>query len=144
MFGMDSHGGLFFTFWYGVYSRGTRRLRYASAGHHPAYLVDPCRNTMQPLRTRNPVIGAMPDLRFADAQADVAPGSTLFIFSDGVFEVESLDGRTLALADFTPLLLGPAEDGVSEPERLRRRVRERMRAGPWADDFSLVAVKFLS
>lgn len=144
MFGMDEHGGLFFTFWYGVYDPRARGLHYASAGHHPAFLVGPERAGLQPLRTRNPVIGALPGARFPSATADVAPDSTLHIFSDGVFEIDTDDGRTLSLADFTPLLLEPPWPGVAEPERLRQRVRERARPGPWADDFSIVSVKFLS
>jgi len=143
MFGMEAHGGLFFTFWYGVYSHRSRALRYASAGHHPAFLVDAARRAMRPLRTRNPPVGAMTDPRFAAAAVEVEPGSTLYIFSDGVFEIEAADGRMLALADFTPLLLEAAEPGVGEPETLRRRVRQRTRGGPWADDFSILAVKFL-
>jgi len=38
MFQMENHNGMFFTIWYGVYDRATE-LVYASAGHHPAYLV---------------------------------------------------------------------------------------------------------
>ena len=144
MFDMESHGGLFFTFWYGVYSRSEQRLCYASAGHHPAYLVNEARTAMEVLRTRNPMIGALSGARFASAQAAVTTNSMLYIFSDGVFEIDTEDGRTLSLADFTPLLLEAEEEGVTEPERLRRRVRESARAGPLADDFSIVTVKFLT
>ena len=39
MFQMDSHNGLLFTMWYGVYRTDDRVLTYGSAGHHPAYLA---------------------------------------------------------------------------------------------------------
>lgn len=144
MFQMDAHGGLFFTFWYGVHDRGARRLCYASAGHHAAYLVDPQRRRLQPLKTRNPIVGALADVRFCAAAVDVAPGSMLHVFSDGVFEIETLDGRTGSLADFTPFLLEEPEPGVPEPARLHRRVQAAMRPGPLADDFSLLTVTFVS
>jgi hypothetical protein len=34
-FPMESHGGMYFTIWYGVYDMDSRRLDYASAGHPP-------------------------------------------------------------------------------------------------------------
>src|SRR6185369_13587849 len=61
MFQMDRHDGMIFTMWYGVYHVPQRILRYASAGHHPAYLVADGAST--PLRTRGLTIGAMPDMR---------------------------------------------------------------------------------
>jgi len=39
MFQMDDHAGMYFTLWYGVYDTASRQLRYASAGHHPAFLI---------------------------------------------------------------------------------------------------------
>jgi phosphoserine phosphatase RsbU/P len=37
-FPMEKHNGLFFTIWYGVYDKGSRRLSWAGAGHPPALL----------------------------------------------------------------------------------------------------------
>ena len=39
-FPMEEHAGRFFTIWYGVYDRTSRKLSYASAGHPPAILLD--------------------------------------------------------------------------------------------------------
>ena len=36
---MDQQNGLFFTIWYGIYHRPTRRLDYAGGGHPPALLL---------------------------------------------------------------------------------------------------------
>ena len=40
-FTMESHGGKFFTIWYGVYRPSTRELRWAGGGHPPALLFAP-------------------------------------------------------------------------------------------------------
>lgn len=143
-FQMDSHAGLYFTIWYGVYDREQRRLAYASAGHHPAYLRCPDNDTLLPLQTRSPFIGALPGLGFVAADAAVPPGSRLFAFSDGVFEVCAADDSPRGLTDFLPLLQEAPIDAAGEPERLYRRVRERARPGPLDDDFSILAVTFLS
>ncbi|CAD5375092.1 FHA domain-containing protein [Rubrivivax sp. A210] len=144
MFDMALHGGLFFTIWYGSYDLRTRRLRYASGGHHPAFLVDAERRALRPLRTRNPVVGAAPGRVYTADEVEVDTGACLHVFSDGVYEIETAAGVLGSLADFTPLLLEPPQPGLPEPERLHRAVRSRARPGPLADDFSLLSVTFLS
>src|SRR5206468_932305 len=86
---MDEQNGLFFSLWYGVYERPTRSLRFASAGHHPAYLVRG--GGALPLVTRAPAIGMSPAVRFSASEASVPPGARLHLFSDGAFEVTRAD-----------------------------------------------------
>ena len=141
VFPMEEHGGLFFTLWYGVYSRPRRSIRYACAGHHPSFLFERGRPPTA-LRTRGPMIGAVPGQRYTCAETPVAPGSLLYLFSDGAFEVVTPDGRQLGLDDFL-MLLGGREAGTSgEAERIYKAVKERTRPGPLDDDFSVLAVSF--
>jgi serine phosphatase RsbU (regulator of sigma subunit) len=142
MFQMDAHGGLFFTIWYGVYDVQKHELAYASGGHHAAYLVDALRHRAQPLRTRHPMIGAMPALVYRTERVAVSPGSQLYIFSDGVFEVTDTTGRQRTLPDFLPLLTQPAEAGRTESERLFAASRRMARPGPPEDDVTLLTVGF--
>ncbi|MBR0642416.1 PP2C family protein-serine/threonine phosphatase [Plastoroseomonas hellenica] len=136
-FQMDSHGGLYFSLWYGVYDPATRRLGFAAAGHHPAYLG------AAPLWTRNPAIGlAEPDWRFATAEAAVPPASRLVLFSDGAFEVRAPDGRQLGLADFLLHLTAPAVPGVAEPARLLAAAQAAARPGAMEDDVSILVLDF--
>ncbi|HSW04101.1 PP2C family protein-serine/threonine phosphatase [Aquabacterium sp.] len=144
-FPMDNHGGLFFTIWYGVYDAARRVLDFAAAGHHPAYLRSADGTRLQPLHTRNPIVGGVPpDHHFLAAQVAVEPGSSLYAFSDGVFEIMTAEGRQWRLADFLPLIHEAPADRTGEPERLLRRVLACARPGPLDDDFSLLLVTFLS
>ncbi len=143
MFQMESHGGMYFSIWYGVYEPQTRRLRYSSAGHHPSYLAQPSRQEMVPLQTRNLMIGALPEAKFVSDSVEVQPGSVLYVFSDGVFEVVTKEGTQWGLQDFLPLLRRPAVAGVGEPERLYRAVQEVARPGALDDDFSMLVVTFV-
>jgi serine phosphatase RsbU (regulator of sigma subunit) len=142
-FQMDAHEGLVFSIWYGVFDARDRVLRYASGGHHPAYLEAPGAAELAPLRTRNLVIGALAEAGFAAADVAVPAGSRLFLFSDGVFELQARDGRAWALADLLPWLARvPPADGAPA-HWLQRAVLEQARPGPLEDDFSLLAVTFL-
>ncbi|MDP3613053.1 MAG: PP2C family protein-serine/threonine phosphatase, partial [Rubrivivax sp.] len=135
------HGGMFFTIWYGVLELPSRRLRFASAGQHPAYVVGAQGGVPQPLATRNLVIGAMPEAIFDADVAQLQPGDRLYLFSDGVFEIVTQDGQTWTLDEFLPLLGQPLPSGLGEPEHLFKVVRALARPGPLDDDFSILTLQ---
>lgn len=142
MFQMDAHSSMYFTMWYGVFHASQRLLNFSSAGHHPAYLVPESRHEIVPLRTRNVAVGIAPDYSFASETVQVPPHSMLYLFSDGVFEIVTADGRQWELDDFLPLLKEPMVSGMAEPRRLYQAVQRVARRGPLEDDFSLLAVNF--
>lgn len=139
MFQMDRYDDQCFTMWYGVYDVRDRSLVYASAGHHPGFLVAPPRTHADPLRTPGLVLGAMLGARYQAARTQVPADSTLYLFSDGVFEVSTAE-RHWRLADFIPVLTQPAA-GVDECRRIYRAVRA-VCPGPLEDDFSILVVTF--
>jgi serine phosphatase RsbU (regulator of sigma subunit) len=141
MFQMDCHDEQYFTMWYGVYDALDRTVTYASAGHHPAYLVAPDRATALPLKTSGLMVGAMPDSRARAAKARIPAGSRLYLFSDGVFEVMTREGQW-RLDDFVALLREPIVSGTSECQRLYRSVKAALDPGQFEDDVSLLVVTF--
>lgn len=142
MFQMEAHDDMYFTMWYGVFHRPSRSLRFASGGHHPGFLVAADRAEATPLQCRGPLIGLVPDHAYRTEILTIAPDSTLYLFSDGAFEIVTASGSEWGLADFVPLLTQVAEPAASEPERLHRQVRAAARAGPFDDDFSVLTVTF--
>jgi serine phosphatase RsbU (regulator of sigma subunit) len=141
MFQMDDHDGMYFTAWYGVYSLVTRRLAYASAGHHPGYLYAPAAPRAD-LKTPGLMIGAMPNAKFRTDTVEVPHGAALYLFSDGVFEVTTPDGRQCGLGDFLPLLAGTEAAVPGETARVYAEVKRMAKAGPLDDDFSLLLIRF--
>lgn len=147
-FQMERHGGMYFSLWYGVYARGERSLLYSSAGHPPALLKDPAGAQLRRLQTRNPPIGVMEGRSFAQERATILPHDRLYLFSDGVFEITALDGRSWMLEDFERLVTTPGEreepgrHAQTESERLKSAVKNAARNGTLDDDFSLLVVTF--
>jgi serine phosphatase RsbU (regulator of sigma subunit) len=86
-FPMEAHNGMYFTIWYGVYDTVAGSVRYAAAGHHPAVLIAPGAEP-QMLQGRGLPIGCFPDVDYPVAEVSVPPGGRLYVFSDGIFEVE--------------------------------------------------------
>jgi serine phosphatase RsbU (regulator of sigma subunit) len=124
-----------------VYDVAERVLAFATAGHHPAFLLSPGAAQSQPLGTRNPSIGIAADREVTVARAPVQPGSSLFLFSDGVFEITDKDGREWDLSQILSLL--PVMSGPGGPRRLYDTVRAAARPGPLEDDFSALALRFI-
>ena len=141
MFPMERHNNLFFTMWYGVYDMVDRVVSYATAGHHPAFLLAAGATQPVPLGSRNPSIGIGADREVAAVRAPVAPGSSLFLFSDGVFEITDYNGHEWGLSQILSLLpMMAVPDG---PRRLYNTVRMTARPGPLEDDFSALAIRFV-
>jgi serine phosphatase RsbU (regulator of sigma subunit) len=138
LFQMEEHAGLYFTIWYGVYNVRTRRLDYASAGHHPAYVVDAQRRQATPIKTRNVIIGALPGMGYKQDTMTLPHGASLYLFSDGVYEIIDRDGLQWGIDNFVEMFVDQPEQREGEAERLYERVRARAQPGPLDDDFSLL------
>jgi serine phosphatase RsbU (regulator of sigma subunit) len=137
MFPMQDYNGLFFTIWYGVYDTLARKLRFASGGHHAGFLLPPPRRQPLALAARNPAIGMISDFPMTGAAVEVPEGSTMFLFSDGAFEIVDRNGRQWGLDDILPLL--PSSAG---PRALYDQVRQASRPGALEDDFSALLMRF--
>lgn len=136
-FPMERHNDMFFTAWYGVFERGRRRLRWAGGGHPPALLL---RGNSEPrlLGSEGPLIGAVEGLEFTADEVEVPPGSRIFVYSDGAFEISRPDGSMWAFDDFVATLArgGGAADG--RMETLLGTVRELSGREDFHDDFSIM------
>ncbi len=143
VFQMDKQNNMYFTIWYGVYHRTSRELRYATAGHPPALLFEPSNADGPPQQLAIPAlpIGCMEGMTYDCGSVTVAPGSRLYVFSDGVYEVRLPEGREMSLEDFIPLVSTPptAEQGLQAVRNAVGAIQGRMR---FDDDFSLVEVVF--
>ncbi len=141
-FQMDTHDGMYFTIWYGVYRSETRRLAFSAAGHHAAYLVSGG-DAPVPIGVSDLMIGAIPAVTYATSETTVPPDSTVYLFSDGVFEIVTKEEQPWRLGDFVALL---AADNVGKqrptPAALYDLVKARVKNGAFDDDFSLVSIMF--
>ena len=141
VFNMNSHGGMYFTTWYGVYHSVKKRIDYASAGHPPAFLVSPDRRHLERLRTKNMPTGTMSTSVRHTGSVRLDPGSWLYLFSDGVYEIETVGGAHWKLKDFQSVVMGPTTEDREEPDRIHQQV-ETAAAQALYDDFSLMAIRF--
>ena len=99
-FSMERQNNMFFTIWYGVVSTRTREIHFACGGHPPAVVLDPVKPAPALLRAPGAIIGGFPDAHYATSRHTLKPGSRLYIFSDGVYELGRPDGTTVQVEQF--------------------------------------------
>lgn len=141
-FPMRQHDGLTFSAWYWVYNGASRMLTYCAAGIHPAWLADRAAGNVVPLPSDNPAVGRLPEQRYAASRAFMPPGSSLYLFSDGAFEIEDTAGARWTIDDLVAVVRQRPADGVTEAQRIYNAVRGAARPGPLDDDFSLIVLTF--
>ena len=138
-FPMERHNDMFFTAWYGVHHRRTGRLRWAGGGHPPALLLAPGAEPRQ-LASDGPLIGAVDGLEFGSSEVSVPPGSRLFVYSDGAFEINLPDGGMWPFAEFVRTLAGSRAE--SPMDSLLARIRDVSGRDDFHDDFSMLDLRF--
>ncbi|HTB62706.1 MAG TPA: SpoIIE family protein phosphatase [Opitutales bacterium] len=144
-FDMDKQNQMYFTIWYGVYRRSTRELVHASGGHPPAVLLPAAApDAPRQLNSVNAIIGAMPGLEFKSQRMEIAPGDRLFVFSDGVYEVNYADRPEVMMTveEFAAELARPAVKEVRKVDGMAAFVRRAQNRDQFDDDFSLVEIYF--
>lgn len=140
VFQMEKHNNLYFTMWYGVIQWSTRQLRYSSGGHPPAILFSP--SGVEQLRSRAMPIGTMEGAMFEMGETSVPRGAKLFVFSDGIYEIQRQDGRELELSEFLKVLERPEKTTGGKVEEVLSAMTEIQGRPQFEDDVSLMELRF--
>jgi sigma-B regulation protein RsbU (phosphoserine phosphatase) len=146
-FQMDQQNGLYFTIWYGVYHKPTRRVDYSGGGHPPGLLLTGPTSekaTLQILDSKGPMIGAMNDLEYASASTTLDTFAKIYILSDGAYEIEKADKTMWPFSEFLSFMGQGPHDGAetSKMDVLIAHDRALMGCDEFADDLSLVELLF--
>jgi len=146
MFPMGTHGGMFFTIWYGVFQRSTRTLRYSGGGHPPAMLVQrgpsgTGGNTIQELECPGPPIGVVSEIDFETLKVDVPREAILFVYSDGAFEVFPEPGKIWGVEGINGFIASHDVSNAACLDELYGKVKSMTPGDVLADDFSAVLAR---
>lgn len=140
-FQMVNHGEKYFTIWYGVYNREQRQLIYANAGHPPALLINKNPSNIEQLEPTGLPIGFLPDVDFDCNTCEIVENSTLYIFSDGAYEIQQLDDTVWGLSALNDLLQDFTKNN-SSLENLLQQIIAVSNKNTLDDDLSLLKVEF--
>jgi len=142
-FPMERHNDMYFTAWYGVYSRTTRELRFACGGHPPAILLPQEGNEKEvPVRleAKGAIVGVFPVASYETASVTIPDGARLYLFSDGVYEIDRPDQPMMSYDEFVTILNTKGSQGSLAS--IVKEIQSQQGKNDFADDFSLVRFDF--
>lgn len=82
-------GRKYVTFFFGRYSPESGELRYVNAGHNPPLLLDGER--LESIASTGRPIGILADASYEERRVTLAPGATLFLYTDGLNEANNAE-----------------------------------------------------
>ena len=128
--------------WYGVYHQPSHQLTYASAAHPPAFMMTGDSHEqveLVELTTGNMAIGFMEDNAFKQASLNLKKFNKLYVYSDGVYEIEKPDGNMVTLAEYTEIIRKLSDFKQPQVEHVLKTMRALQgNDAPFEDDFSFV------
>ena len=130
---------MFVTLFVGVLDLQTGLLCYCNAGHNAPYL----QNALLPCDPNLP-IGAMPDWRFTEQTIEIAQGSILFLYTDGLTEAENAQQDLFGekrVDDVISSFEGSPEELI---EAMTAAVRRFVGDTEQSDDLTMLAFKYTS
>ena len=133
---------MFVTFFLGILDLPTGHLRYCNAGHdHPVLLSE--RAELLDAKSNLP-IGVFPDTRYEAQDCMVAPGITVFLYTDGLTEAKNLRRKAFSRERMLSVLEGFS--GKADSRALLEGVTASVRAfigkAEQSDDLTMLAIRY--
>ena len=121
---------------YVVFDPDSGAIRFANAGHPPPLLIAPNGEARYLEDALAPPVGAVIEEHYVDGTANLASGSTLVLFTDGLVE-----RRGISIAEGLARLVDEAANGTNDLEAFCDRVLASLVGNQVADDIALLAVR---
>ncbi|MFB7785342.1 PP2C family protein-serine/threonine phosphatase [Streptomyces vinaceus] len=132
--------GYFATLFFGVLDPVTGSLVYINGGHNAPLLLRAEGGDPLALEVTGPAVGVLPDCVYTLGYAQLDPGDTLFVFTDGVPEARCPDGSFLGDERMLELLAGPPASGREVVDLMDTAVREHTGTAEQHDDVTMLAL----
>ncbi len=132
---------MFFTLFIGALDLQTGRLQYCNAAHNPPYILGE-ELTMLDCDPNQPV-GPVDDAEFSLQETTLSPGSTLFLYTDGLTEANNTEGEELGIERTEEVLRDCIKQRL-KPEEIVKTLTEAVHQftvnAEQSDDLTMLAI----
>ena len=136
---------MFVTLFVGVLDLATGRLAYSNAGHDAPLLISQDVSTIA--CDANLPIGVMADLEYTLQETKLQPGSTIFLFTDGLNEAEDILHDQFGDQRIHDVATSLLADGQPKPDTLINAMTEAVHTfvgeAEQSDDLTMLAIRYL-
>ncbi len=147
VFKMENHNDMYFTIWYGVYHKQKGEITYAGGGHPPAIAItgdSPQTAKLVKLPGEGFIIGAMPDIEYPVSSFSLKPFTRLFIYSDGIYEIDGCGDKICMIEDFVQVVSDLYRENNAHVKGIIDTMKARQGKDIFNDDVSLLEIEFAS
>jgi serine phosphatase RsbU (regulator of sigma subunit) len=139
-----THGraNMFATLFFAVLDPAGGTLTWVNAGHEAPFVFGAGGITAH-LAPTGPALGMMPDMKFEVKTVTLAPGQTLFAFTDGVTEARDSAGRLFSQERLLALVAEGAPSAAALLERVGTEVSAHATGADRSDDITMLAARRL-
>ena len=140
----NNDNAMFVTMFIGVLDLPTGVLYYCNAGHESPILIhqELKRLTVKP----NFPVGLMPELVYEEEKVEIAPQTTLFLYTDGLTEAVNSQQEQFGKPGMEATLQQAFTGGLSDPQSLVNSLREAVKTfvgdADQSDDLTLLAISY--
>lgn len=141
--GYHGEPGVFVTVFYGILHTDTGALEFCLGGHNPPYRVSPAGELHAIAEPGGVVVGLLPESTYETGRLQLAPGDSVFLFTDGVTEALDAGEHFFGERRLKQVL---AECGGLGPQEIVQKVlgavSEFTAAAPQSDDITAICVRW--
>ena len=130
---------MFVTLFVGVLDLKMGHLRYCNAGHDAPYID----GTLLHCDSNLPV-GVMPDWEFTEQETDMAPGSMIFLYTDGLTEAENAQHEQFGEQRVTDVITAFKGTPQELIKSMTDAVHQFVGDTEQSDDLTMLAIKYTS
>jgi len=141
IFQMNHYSGLYFTIFYAIYNLPNRTLAYSAAGHPPMLLWN--KGSLINLESQNIFIGAVKNINYTSDTIKINNDDTLFVFSDGAFEIIDKKEKVWTFEDFRAKMSKESKSRTFSIEEVYNYNTKLNNNNTLDDDFSLIKINFI-
>ena len=136
---------LFVTVFYAVIDLSTGQVDYVNAGHNPPWLIRRDGDLSPLPRTRGIAVAVHEGFAYQQGRVQLAPGDTLYLYTDGITEAFDVDGQEYGDARLQASLERIPPDAPIDTlsQRVIDDVRAFERGAAQADDMTSLALRYL-
>lgn len=138
MMARDNGMTIFVTFFAGVLDLNTGHLRYCNAGHKA-----PLVNAVPLSVDKNLPVGAMPDWTFTQQETTLAPGTTLFLYTDGLDEAENARRQMFGKERIKEVLKSTSLEPQVLISQMTQAVAHFVGDTEQSDDLTMLALRYV-
>ncbi len=141
--GGQGEAAVYVTVFYAILHTHTGELEFCLGGHNPPYVVSAAGELRDIEKPAGVVIGLLPDAQYETGRMRLAPGDSVFLFTDGVNEAMDAEQHFFGDRRLKTALAGAAGQQPAQMiDAVLGAVREFTSGAPQSDDVTVLAMKW--